>query len=61
MLRDLGFPEYLSPIVLSEEEGISKPSPEIFTKTLKLLNRNGGQRDAIHPFQSLHVGDELIW
>ncbi|KAF9566685.1 HAD-like protein [Agrocybe pediades] len=60
VLKDLSFPEYMSPIILSEEEGVSKPSPEIFMKTLKFLNRGVDQDDIVLPSECLHVGDELV-
>jgi FMN phosphatase YigB (HAD superfamily) len=62
VLEDLNFPDTLSPIVLSEEEGIEKPSNKIFLNALEPLNnsyeRYGGR---ILPSQCVHIGDELIW
>lgn len=59
VLQDLGFPPYLNPIILSEEEGVEKPSRKIFERALSLVtNVNGGP---IKLTECLHVGDELIW
>ncbi|KDR75804.1 hypothetical protein GALMADRAFT_503824 [Galerina marginata CBS 339.88] len=60
VLEDLGFPIYLNPIVLSEEEGIEKPSPDIFMKALEFVNTDAESSEGnIHPSECLHVGDEL--
>jgi len=62
VLRDLEFPAFLHPIVLSEEEGIEKPSPEIFLRALHRVNTEialQGGRD-IAPAECLHVGDEIL-
>ncbi|KAF9268449.1 HAD hydrolase subfamily IA REG-2-like protein [Marasmius fiardii PR-910] len=65
VLKSLDFPNFLSPILLSEEEGIEKPNPEIF---LRILTRvNGEQRTKyqpngwvdITPQECLHIGDDL--
>lgn len=62
MLRDLGFPDTLEPIVLSEEESKEKPSREIFMKTLELVNQDGALGESpIQTKQCLHIGDELVW
>lgn len=58
VLQDLGFPSYLSPIVLSEEEGIEKPSREIFERALLRVNDTGKR---ISLGECIHVGDELVW
>ncbi|KAF8967857.1 HAD-like domain-containing protein [Flammula alnicola] len=61
VLKDLEFPDTVDPIVLSEEEGIEKPSREIFMKALELVNRKvDREQGLIHPKQCLHVGDELV-
>lgn len=62
VLKDLGFPDTLWPIVLSEEEGIEKTSPGIFMKALEFVNREEAlKHDPIQPQECLHVGDELVW
>lgn len=61
VLTDLGFPSFLDPVILSEEEGSEKPSPDIFKKALEVINRTAdGSESIIRPSQCLHVGDELI-
>ncbi|KAJ7096225.1 HAD-like domain-containing protein [Mycena epipterygia] len=57
VLKDLDFPAYLSPILLSESEGIEKPSPEIFLRALQRVN--AGLETPITPPECVHVGDEL--
>ncbi|KAJ3934700.1 MAG: HAD-like domain-containing protein [Lentinula lateritia] len=57
VLTDLNLPNYMIPIVLSEEEGIEKPAKEIFLRTLERVNSIRGER--IRPKQCVHVGDEL--
>ncbi|KAJ6625548.1 HAD-like domain-containing protein [Mycena sp. CBHHK59/15] len=57
VLEDLEFPPFLSPILLSESEGIEKPSPEIFLRALQLVNSE--LEPPISPEECLHVGDEL--
>ncbi|ESK97145.1 haloacid dehalogenase-like hydrolase domain containing 3 [Moniliophthora roreri MCA 2997] len=59
VLQDLGFPEYLDPIVLSEEEGIEKPSEEIYRRVLEQVSRKKKLASQLEPTQCLHVGDEL--
>ena len=61
MLKDLSFPDSLQPVVLSEEEGIEKPSKQIFMKALELVNEDLGTESTIRPEECLHIGDELIW
>jgi FMN phosphatase YigB (HAD superfamily) len=62
VLEDLNFPDTLSPVVLSEEEGIEKPSNEFFLKALESLNNSHEQYGGrILPSQCVHIGDELIW
>ncbi|KAK7472785.1 hypothetical protein VKT23_000892 [Stygiomarasmius scandens] len=56
-LKDLGFPEYMTPIVLSEEEGIEKPNQEIFQRALNKVNEM--HKVEIQKHECLHVGDEL--
>ncbi|KAJ7703100.1 HAD-like domain-containing protein [Mycena rosella] len=57
VLKDLAFPAYLSPILLSESEGVEKPSPEIFLRALQRVNAE--LKDPITPSECVHVGDEL--
>ncbi|KIY53950.1 HAD-like protein [Fistulina hepatica ATCC 64428] len=49
-IRDVGFPETLYPIILSEEEHVAKPTAEIFLRTIRLA---GGFR----PEECVHIGD----
>ncbi|KAG5731291.1 Haloacid dehalogenase-like hydrolase domain-containing protein 3 [Termitomyces sp. T112] len=58
VLRDLEFPVFLDPIILSEEEGVEKPSPEIYRRALAVVNSRNPQNPVV-PAQCLHVGDEL--
>lgn len=62
VLKDLEFPEFLEPIILSEEVGVEKPSRQIFQHALDLVNKslNPGEK-AILPEECLHIGDELNW
>ncbi|KAF9070649.1 HAD-like protein [Rhodocollybia butyracea] len=57
VLKDLEFPDSMVPIVLSEQEGIEKPTPEIFLRTLERVSTLRGER--ITAGQTIHVGDEL--
>ncbi len=63
VLKDLGFPSFLEPIVLSEEEGVEKPSNEMFERTLKSMNGTIELRRErkVEVSECLHVGDELDW
>lgn len=58
-LKSLGFPAYLDPMLLSEEEGIEKPDPNMFKRTLERIN-NTGVMPPIEPSQCVHVGDEFV-
>lgn len=62
-MKDLKFPSFLAPIVLSEEEGFEKPSNEIFARTLKLVNEAQASRieREVEEAECLHIGDELDW
>ncbi|KAG7091241.1 hypothetical protein E1B28_010292 [Marasmius oreades] len=66
VLRSLNFPSFLSPILLSEEEGIEKPKKDIFLRILAHVNdeqRTKHQLDGwkdITPRECLHVGDEVV-
>ncbi|CCL99859.1 uncharacterized protein FIBRA_01884 [Fibroporia radiculosa] len=51
VLDDLDATRHLNIVLLSEEEGIEKPAPEIF---LRACTRIG-----LRPAEALHVGDEL--
>lgn len=59
VLQDLSFPKEVQPILLSEEEGVEKPSREIFIRALERVNAMGSEKAAILPEHCLHVGDEL--
>lgn len=59
VLKDLIFPPYLEPILLSESEGIQKPAPEIFLRALARVNAE--LEKPIVPSECLHVGDDLEW
>ena len=52
MIEDLGILSYLDPVLLSEEQGVEKPSLEMFERACA---RAGG----IEMKEVLHVGDEL--
>ncbi|KAJ7647236.1 HAD-like domain-containing protein [Roridomyces roridus] len=58
VLRDLDFPSYLNPILLSESEEIEKPAPEIFLRALVRVNAE--LEKPIAPLECLHVGDEVV-
>ena len=51
VIADLGIAPHLDPVLLSEEEGVEKPSLQIFERACQ---RAGVERDDV-----LHVGDEL--
>lgn len=51
VLEDLGILSYLDPVLLSETEGIEKPSREIFLRACSRVNINSNE--------VVHVGDEL--
>jgi len=63
VLQDLDFPVFLDPVILSEEEGIEKPSGKIFLKAMSMIHSNeSGRLDGanLKPENCLHVGDELV-
>ncbi|KAK1234238.1 hypothetical protein PQX77_002545 [Marasmius sp. AFHP31] len=66
VLQSLSFPLTLSPVLLSEEEGIEKPDKEIFLRSLARVNdaqrSKHGKTDweDIAPHECLHVGDDVI-
>lgn len=51
VLRERGFAEYFTEIVISEDVGIRKPRREIFDVVIK--------SSGLHPSELLHVGDNL--
>jgi len=51
VLKDLDATHYLDPILISETEGIEKPSRHIFVRACDLVG--------VKPEETLHVGDEL--
>ena len=53
MIEDLDVLPYLDTVLLSEDEGVEKPSREIFQRAC--------QRLGIKPEETVHVGDELDW
>ncbi|KAJ3515509.1 hypothetical protein NLJ89_g1710 [Agrocybe chaxingu] len=59
-LKSLGFPDTLDPMVLSDVEGVEKPSPKIFMKVLDAVNLKMLPKEHIQPAECLHVGDELV-
>ncbi|KAF9012411.1 HAD-like domain-containing protein [Cyathus striatus] len=60
-LKDLGFPATLTPVILSEEAGVEKPSMDIFHACLDIVNKDllPSHESPIKPEECLHVGDEL--
>ena len=52
-LEDLGALQHLDPVLVSEKEGIEKPSRDIFIRAC--------ERAGVEPRNAIHVGDELIW
>jgi putative hydrolase of the HAD superfamily len=50
ILQHLGISEYFPDVFISSELGADKPDPEIFRRTVELMNLN--------PDQVLHVGDD---
>lgn len=53
VIEDLGIMPYLDAVLLSEDEGVEKPSCEIF--------RRACERLGVKPQETVHVGDELKW
>jgi FMN phosphatase YigB (HAD superfamily) len=51
VLEDLGIMEYLSPVLISEQERVEKPAVSIF---LAACARGGAS-----PPETLHVGDDF--
>ena len=51
VIEDLEIMPYLDAVLLSEEEGVEKPSCEIF--------RRACERLGVKPWETVHVGDEL--
>ncbi|KAH9485461.1 Haloacid dehalogenase-like hydrolase domain-containing protein 3 [Psilocybe cubensis] len=61
VLESLNLTTLFDAIILSEEEGVEKPSPKIFERTLQMVNQNIVEHEgSIRPSQCLHVGDELV-
>jgi FMN phosphatase YigB (HAD superfamily) len=62
-LESFGVARYLSPIVLSEEAGVEKPDPKIFSHSLQSINYSirSTTASSIVPEECLHIGDELVW
>ena len=52
-LGDLGVSTLMDTILLSDEEGVEKPSCEIFSRACR--------RMGVEAQEALHVGDELDW
>jgi FMN phosphatase YigB (HAD superfamily) len=66
VLDDLNVSPYFSAIVISEELGVEKPSPEIFLLALRDVNASQSGSDPsscspMRPEECLHIGDELKW
>lgn len=59
VLKDLGFPEYIHPVALSEELKIEKPNVGIFQWALDQHNGKLQHEEPLKPEECLHVGDEL--
>ncbi|KAJ7072241.1 HAD-like protein [Mycena amicta] len=57
VLKDLGFPNTLSPVILSDAVGVEKPSPAIFHLALERVNAE--RREQISREKCVHIGDEL--
>lgn len=51
VVTDLGLLPYLDPLLLSEEQGVEKPSLEMFQRACRVAG--------VQPGEVLHVGDEL--
>ena len=51
VLEDLGVLSLLDPVLLSEEQGVEKPSAEMY--------RRAGERADVTAGEIVHVGDEL--
>ena len=51
VLKDLAIWEYLSPVLISEAEGLGKPSMSIFLAACVRGNAT--------PLETLHVGDDF--
>jgi len=55
-LQDLDVASYFNPIVLSEDTGFEKPSPDIF---LRACLEPDGSHVTLKPEECVHIGDEL--
>ena len=49
----------LDAIVISEEEGVAKPSPEFFKRVLDKVNASSGSSNPILPQECMHIGNDL--
>ncbi|KAF6760254.1 HAD-like domain-containing protein [Ephemerocybe angulata] len=58
VLQDLGFPQTVNPVALSEELGMEKPDRAIFDWTLRKYNSDH-PNERVDPGSCLHIGDEL--
>lgn len=70
VLEDLGLESILDACVLSEEEGIEKPNPEIWARGIRAaglpegvppISITNGVIDSVLAHDVMHVGDELEW
>lgn len=52
-MEDLGLLQLADTVLLSEEEGVEKPSCEMFQRAHR--------RIGVKPEETVHVGDELGW
>ena len=52
-MEDLGLLQLADTVLLSEEEGVEKPSCEMFQRAYR--------RIGVKPEETVHVGDELEW
>jgi len=64
--RDLGLDRFVAAMVISAEEGISKPDPRVFRKALALLDRPPGQAVFVddwpgHVEAANHLGIQGLW
>lgn len=66
VLEDLGLSPLLDACILSEEEGIEKPNPEIWARGIRAAGLGSPPiyNGTIQPpiaHEIMHVGDELEW
>ena len=73
-MQDLGIMPFLDACVLSEEEGVAKPDPEIWRRAIDIVNAGLTKPDVADTENAssnqilagvgqhvIHVGDELVW